>query len=440
VKRLVFGFLIAAFVCTPLLAQQVKTKKSTLAPKEQNTFHLLPVVALNTRTGQSLVAWEKATNNIYSIIGMLINSKGNPASGLIHLADSRAAHPTLVYNSERNEFLLGYDDNPTIQSVHSDIFVRRLNAQGNPIAAATKATSDTVSSAMANLQPKLAYNPKNDTYALVWIREIVNTNQLPDENNGLVGAILSGGSLAAGNISLFQRTLIENNLFLWPTPLDLAYQPTNEKLLLAFVQVLAGTNGSQANYTLGTLEPNLSNVSPTSFGPINTKPVGLSPQFSWGVQLAFLEDGTGFVYFVDSPNIKRRKLSNLGRLTGPAVAALRKPKNFTKLFFPSFDIVNGPSGPRGILLAVEGPFSIGGAATIWVQFLNAKGLTVGAPIKVETTIATETAVGTALVAIPQPANSSTYKFAAFYVQAAFLGDGTFQSSGILELNLDATIP
>jgi hypothetical protein len=147
------------------------------------------------------------------------------------------------------------------------------------------------------------------------------------------------------------------------------------------------------------------------------------------------------IYFVDTANVKRRKLNNLGKLTGAAAVAFKSPKNNSNLIFPALSFVNGTGGVRGLLLAVENPFSDTGAATLWGQFLNEAGLPLGDPLKLETTIATETALATTLVGVPQPPASTKYRFAAFYVQAVFVTPNqVFQNSGILELNLNATLP
>src|SRR5262245_42152158 len=147
------------------------------------------------------------------------------------------------------------------------------------------------------------------------------------------------------------------------------------------------------------------------------------------------------VYYVDTANVKRRKLNNLGKLAGAPAVAFKSPKNNSKLVFPSISFVSGSGGVRGLLLAVENPFSETGAAILWAQFLNEAGLPLGNPLKLDTTIATETALATTVVGVPQPPTSEKYRFAAFYVQAVFVTPGQdFQNSGILELNLNSTLP
>src|SRR4029453_14303061 len=114
-----------------------------------------------------------------------------------------------------------------------------------------KVTTDTISAAMANFLPKLAFNSKTGNYGLVWLREILMSSQIAEKNNGLVGTVLTGSTLAPGTIGLISNTVIEGaSGFLWPIPLAFTYHPTNGKAIIGYVQVVSGTNSTQANYTL----------------------------------------------------------------------------------------------------------------------------------------------------------------------------------------------
>ena len=360
------------------------------------------------------------------------------------LAAHPASRPAVTYNANKNEFLISYDDNPDLRQVHTDVYVRKLGPTGRPVAAATKVTGDAVSTAMANFLSKVTVNPRNGNYGIVWLREVLTQDQLAQKNNGLVGTVLTGTGNVPGAIGVIAPTVFDNalsNPYLWPIPLDILYHPTNGKVIVGFVQVVPGSSANQANYTLGTLEGNFANIVPANFGKVNPKVLTLSGQFSWGLKLSFFTNGTGMIYFVDTANMKRRKLNNLGKLAGAAAVAFKPPKNNSKLFFPSLAFVNGPSGVRGCCWLSKVRSARPEPPCFGDNFSLRSGLPLGAPVRIETTLATETALATTLVGIPQPATSATYKFAAFYVQAAFIPPGQdFQSSGILELNLNATLP
>ena len=436
-----FMMLLAVLILSTVAeAQSIQTQKSTFIAKEPNTFHANQIVATNTRTGVTLVVWEKVTSTGRQILGRLINAKGIPASPRFTIVSTaNAAHPAVIYNPTRNEFLLAYDDNPQIQLIRSDVYVLRLNAQGRPSGTAAKVSTDSVSSTMGNFSARFVFNAQNSTYVLLWIREIVNSGQADDGTNGLVGALLTGGGSLNGSAVLIQRTVIESNRLWGPIAQDAVFHPGNNKLLISFVQVQSGTQGARANYSLGTLNADLTGIATSNFAQVNSTAIDITGAFAWGSRIAFTTNTAGNLFFVDTANIRRRKIDAAGKLSGAVITAFRPPKNNTKLFYPSvaFNTVN--TVRRGILLAIENPFSETGAATLWAQTLDANGAALGAPIRVDTTSATDTAITTQLITLPAVANMPGYRFSALYTIAQFTSPGqSFQTSGLVKLNL--TIP
>jgi len=439
-KRYFVLLAILFFTAAAAIAQPIQVQKSTYVAKENNIFHANQVVATNTKTGMTLVVWERVTTSGRQISGRILNNRGAAAQASFTIvSDPNGSHPTVVYNPVANEFLLGYDTNPQIQLAHSDVYVMRLNAQGHPAGDAVKITTDSVTSTMANFNAKLAFNSRTSSYAVVWLREIASASQANEGNNGLVGALLSSNGSLNGNVVLLQKTVIESNRLWGPIPQDVTFHPNNGKLLVVYVQVKSGTSGSQADYALGTLDPNLSGVTAANFVQVNASPVLLTAGFAWGARLAFTTNTAGLLFFVDSNNMARRKIDAAGNLTGPPLPAFRPPKNNSALFYPSVAFTTVNSLRRGILLGIENPFSDTGAANLWAQPLDATGAPLGAPIKVDTTAANDTALSTQIVALPPAKNMTGFRFSGFYTVAQFTAPGqTFQSSGIVKLNL--TIP
>ncbi len=421
-------------------AQPIQVQKSTYIAKEDNTFHANHVVATNTKTGMTLVIYERVTASSRQISGRILNNRGAAAQeSFTIISDPNAAHPAIVYNPTANEFLLAYDDNPQVQLKHSDIYVMRLNAQGRPASGATKITADSVSTAMANFSTKVAFNSRNNSYVVLWLREVINQGQADDGTNGLVGALVASNGTLNGSPLLLQKTVIESSRLWEPIPQDVQFHPGNGKLLVVYVQIRTGTSGSQADYALGTLDPSLSGVTSSNFAQVNPSPVILSNNFAWGARIAFTTNAAGLLYFVDSNNIERRKIDAAGNLTGSPLTAFRPPKNNSKLLFPSVAFTTVNNLRRGILLAVENPFSETGAANMWAQPLDATGAPLGGPVKVDTTASNDTALNTQVVALPAAKNLNGFRFSQFYILAQFTAPGqTFQSSGIVKLNL--TIP
>ncbi|HEY7161177.1 MAG TPA: hypothetical protein VH815_07950, partial [Acidobacteriota bacterium] len=282
-------------------------------------------------------------------------------------------------------------------------------------------------------------NSRNNSYVVLWLREVINQGQADDGTNGLVGALVASNGTLNGSPVLLQKTVIESSRLWEPIPQDVQFHPGNGKLLVAYVQIRTGTSGSQADYALGTLDPTLAGVTSSNFVQVNASPVILSNNFAWGSRIAFTTNTAGLLFFVDSNNIERRKIDAAGNLTGPPLTAFRPPKNNTKLLFPSVAFTTINNLRRGILLAVENPFSETGAAIMWAQPLDATGAPLGGPVKVDTTASNDTALNTQVVALPAAKNLNGFRFSQFYILAQFTAPGqTFQSSGIVKLNL--TIP
>jgi hypothetical protein len=439
-KRSFVLLAILFFVAITLSAQPIKVQKNTYVANEDQIFHANQVVATNTKTGMTLVVWERVASGSRQILGRILNNRGAAAQeSFAIINDPTTAHPAIIYNSKANEFLLAYDNNASLQPTHSDIFVMRLNAQGRPAGGAVKVSGDSVSSEMSNFNPKLVFNARNSSYVILWLREIINSGQVDDGTNGVVGTLLTSSGSPNGDPILLQKTIIESNRLWQPLMQDVLFHPGNGKLLVAYFQVRSGTSGTQADYVLGTLDPALSGVSSANFAQVNASPVMLSSGFSQAARIAFITNTTGNFYFVDSNNVQRRKIDAAGKLTGAPVPAFRPPKNGTQLYFPAvaFNVVD--SLQRGILLAVENPFSETGAAILWAQPLDAKGAPLGSPVKVDTTASNDTAFTTQIVALPAAKNLTGFRFSVFYTLAQFTSPGqSFQSSGIVKLNL--TIP
>lgn len=438
-KRLILS---ASFLllCVLASAQHVQVKKTPFIAKSGTIFNVNTSVALNTKTGQTLIVWERVNGDSHTILGRLMDAQGKPVGAEFVLVPyTKASHPSVAYNSTKNEFLLAYDDNPNFALVVTSIYIQRLTQAGKLNGSLLRVTADSLSSTLVNYLPKVVFNPKTNSYVLLWIREIRNATQ-EGPNNGLVAVPITAGAALGGSIVVVRPTIIDSGRVLEPILLDATFHPTTGKLILGYVQHISGTGLTQVNYSLGNVNANLAGISNGNFTKINANPVNVSG-FVWGLKFAFQSTGVGFVVFVDNGNTKRRTIDATGKLTGSSVAAFHSPKANTKLFYPTVVLTNGAAGVRGLLLAVQDPLSTSGLATVWVQAVDGNGLPLGAALKVDTTSATETAFGSQLVALPQAVTSTSYHFADFYALTQFTSPGqTYQASGINLLAITLTFP
>lgn len=439
-KKTVLVILFLFTVSLLAQAQQVQVARSVFVAKSGTLFNLNANIALNSKTGQTLVVWERVNNADHSIFGRLLSSQGKPAGGEFLLAAGpNASHPNAVYNPVKNEFLLSYDDNPTFSLKHTDVYLQRLTPLGKNTGPVAKATTDTISAPMVNYLPKLVFNAKSSNYLLFWIREIVNITQGLD-NNGLVGVVVNPGGTVGGSVVLVRKTVVDSPNLLEPILLDAVFHPLTGRVLIGYTQFITGTGAGQFNYYYGNLDPKLAGITEANFTKTNTAGISIS-QFVWGLKFAFQSTGTGFMVFVDSANMKRRKIDSTGKLSGTPMVAFHPPKNNTRLFYPGLILANGANGIRGLMLGVQDPFNSSGVATVWAQPIDANGLALGPAVKVDATDSTNTAFGSQLQALPQPPTATTYRFIDLYALTQFTSPGqTFQNSGITLLNLTVTFP
>lgn len=437
-----FLILLIVSVCgfVEAQSQKISVQKTIFVPTATGVFEVSQVSATNTKTGNTIVVWEKSasSNTDHSIVARLLNSAGKPISPPYTLVNGpRAAHPSVTYNPIRNEFVLVYDDNPLLSLVHCDVYVQRLTPGGKLLGLPVKATTDTTSAIMANLQGRVVFNPVTSGYTLLWLREAINSAQVTAAKNGLVGVSLTNTGTVVGDVTILQKTISEGNNLWDPVLVDFQVQPSSGNLMVAFSQVQSGTSGGQSNYYLGRIDPLFRNVADSTFVKINTKPVFITPGFPWSARFGFQSTGAGYVIFVDAPNLKRRRLNADGSFATTPQLALRPPKNSTQLFFPALAVANGPSGSRGLMIAVENAFSASGNANVWAQELDQNGTGIGAPIRIDATSSTSTALRLVLFTLPPSTTiKDPYRYSGFYSVAAFQAPGqTFISSGLIQLNL-----
>src|SRR5262249_15592072 len=127
-------FLAFSLVGNVLLAQSIHVQKSTFVPGGTNIYNLNEAIATNTKTGQTLVVWENVNRMVHQINAKVLNSAGKPTGPQFVLVPGpSAAHPSVVYNPVRNEFLLAYDSNPNFNLVQTNIFIQRLNFNGRKV-------------------------------------------------------------------------------------------------------------------------------------------------------------------------------------------------------------------------------------------------------------------------------------------------------------------
>ena len=157
-KLLVSMFLFLMLTETTTFAQ-IQVAKSTFS----KIGALIPQIATNQSSGESLVVWLASNNSGNFILGRLMTDTGKPKGKALKLVPTAiwVFDPALAYNPTLNEYLLVWDDRPDNADRH--ILGQRLDPSGKPIGK----TIDIFKTGI-NWYPRVAFNPVTGGYNVVW--------------------------------------------------------------------------------------------------------------------------------------------------------------------------------------------------------------------------------------------------------------------------------
>jgi len=398
-KRIVLFVLF--FTATSTLAiAGVQIKKSTFAVQENDIIQADLRSALNTHTGKTLVVWERYTipSGHDQILGRLVDSSGKTLkSPFVLVADPTAFNPVLAYNPVQKEFLLVYDSGP-----YANLYGLRLNSKGKPIGSPFNITP--ISDPFQSLYAKIAFNPATKGYAIVYLQ--INTNGA--ENNALVGLLLDSKGKAKGRPVLIREST-EKGFYAEPSPLQLEYSPSGDRLFLLYRKNVSRQEGGGINYWLGRLDPLLRNVKRSNSSKINTNSVFFQTG-DRGAYLAQFPDDSAYVFYVEDDGIKRRTLNSSGRVSGAPSPAFEGSLQNVQLYDPTVAVSTTTKESYGLLIAIEeGDFFTGD--TQWGQFFDTQGNPVGDPVRLtETEPNTISHFGSLLFALPAKPTQKDHRF------------------------------
>jgi hypothetical protein len=375
-------------------SQQLQVTKKSLFTKKTGQLHSL---ANNTQTGEQLFVWPK--RSVFSlvnpepaqILGRIYNSKGTPVTNTLVLAQSKdkpVNKASVAYNPKLNEYLLIYD-NSVDYPCH--LFSLRLDSKGKPIGSSNKITNDPEIQDHCNNAPQVLYNPKTEAYTVFW------------EVHIFAGCSIGRCTYQAG-ISLTEKGIPKGHSI----PIATGFNSPSEvdwycgywnylSSINKFIGMCSGGGLGfdgviQGIYFLGTLDPELRNITQSNFAKVNTTPIQVtSPcQCDSSNQLSLTSEQSAALYFADSSGIVRGLTINLnGKVTGSPFTAFNAPKTTTKFYLLNASFTNTPKGPRGILIGTERqneaePGRVDGPSFVWAQIVDEAGRPLGKPVQILT--------------------------------------------------------
>lgn len=400
-------------VATGVFAAVPVVERFTLSPREPGKFHRFPRAALNTRSKQTLVVFEKHPGNhpAHSTWARLLSPVGKPLGPVFPIvAGPNSYAPFVTYNPQRNEFLMVYA-NELASAQPFQLFAQRLNFRGRPTGPAIRISAESdISTDVNNESPDVLWNPRTGNYTILWqrYRFSISTSTVAE---GLYGTILDPMLKTVRNATLIQLSPRTGNFLRQAIVRDAAFHPVTGRLMVAYVQAAPDYLTSQRSfYYLADLDPSFVGIQAVSF--IKVKPASIKSAND--IQLAFQPEGNGFVVYGDAANVRLRRIDPAGKLKGSAIAAFRAPLSNVRLSALTLESANGARGLKHVLLGIRDPFNTLGQRGLWAQIIAADGVPSGSPVLVDTL--QDYAANTILSVLSGPPNSTNYRFVAVYEQ------------------------
>lgn len=428
---LLLMFFLLQFTTT-IASAQIQTEKSLLSLEGTKFDHNFPQIALNTRTGNSLVIWTRPTppQGSASIVGRILNAKGAAITGMISIVrDPLAWLTSIAYNPVTNEFLLTYDNSPDSGTDFASVFALRLSANGRPLGSAINISNDPLTAPYSSIAPKVLFNPKTGGYTAFWTvhgaANVIN-------DSFFVGALLTGKGT---NLGAVKNILIQKERRFIAQ--DFAYLPSGDKIVGVYRERMR-TNPETWNFYLTTLDPLLENINPdpARLSRITTKSFQItSRDFYKRVVLGSFSD-SGAVFFADGTNTKERRIDASGKLSGASFNPFKSPAGSKRLASPAVAFTMTSKGLRGIVIGNEDlPLGVGSGGTVtWAQLLNDSGVAIGSAVQINATSIFGSIDNGVIAALPENPADNLARF----VWVGRLNDSHARQAAILKLNLTVT--
>jgi hypothetical protein len=364
----VFRVFLFALFCSSASGQTATVDKTILDPGTPNLFFESIFLALNEKTGQTLVTWERHPGNHpgHSTFSRKLSRSGNPSASTKTLVTGTNTYdPGIVYNKNRNEFAMIYADE--VAGAQHTIYIQKLTKSGVKKGAPVKVSTDT-GSAFLNLGPELEYDPVQKVYVVSWQRSSTTST---GSGIGIFAAVLN----EEFQMLFGPQLILSPASQIFPDIADIAITPAG-KILIGINQYV-NDNPLRVNYIIASMNHDLTGL---VLSKVNRNPAG--PPIP---DLRFVSLTSEFlVYYTDTNGIRKRKINQQGKPFGPRTTTFAAPLKRKKLLRPVVTALHVPSGDvHGFLAASEDPAQLQGIGKLWGQALDAKGKALGQPVELD---------------------------------------------------------
>jgi len=182
-------------------ADGVRIGKNFRAGGGNGSHAMNPAVASNETQGEYVVVWDEMRNSHdFNIYGQRVSTTGARLGKpfKISVSDRDEYDPDVVWNSDRNEYLVVWRDNRDWVSRSADIWAQRLDANGGRVGSHFRVTS--LGGTADEWRPAVAYNTVAKRYLVVW-------EDLRQTRSGIRGRLVSGAGALIGTDFLVSQAM-----------------------------------------------------------------------------------------------------------------------------------------------------------------------------------------------------------------------------------------
>jgi hypothetical protein len=409
----------------PTFAYAISVDRTVLVSRQTGVFTANVHAALNTRSTNTLVIWEKHSGNLdgHSLWGMFISRNGTPAGTAFQIvAGPNTYFPDVIYNADADQFLLVYS-NQTSATGRFELQAQTLGANGDRIGPPVRVSlASDGSKGISNFAQGVVYDAATQGYIILWWHYRVANSFIAEE--GLYGAVLNSNlSIRKAPVRLvqFQRN---GDQILGPYVTDLTIHSASKKLLVGGYTI-SSTPGFFFQYYVAKADPTLQ-LTQISLTKLKD---GLSSGAAPHVDFMLTQSNQLSAQFVEGDGLKTRKIDANGAPTGPVTFFMNDPARTIPLEFPD-SALSSQGGSEIATVALDD--SITKTGRLFLQIANAAGASTGSSIEIQSGFdGTRPPV---IIALPEAAQ----KYAVLYIEGMQLSSppGPNESSGLVLLRVN----
>ncbi len=413
----------------PTLSFAISVDRTVLVPRQSGIFTDNVHAAINSRTTNTLVIWEKHSgiHAGHSIWGMLLSRNGTPAGTPFQIVSGPNTYfPDVVYNPDADQFLLVYS-NETSPNGRFELQAQTLSANGERLGTAIRVSISTdAQKSVANYAQGVVYDSVNKGYVVIWWRYKFGEASGVDE--GVYGAVLNSNlSIRKPAVKMipFQRN---GSQFLGPYITDLAIHSPSKKVLIGGYTI-STQPGFFVQYFVSKADPTLVKPQIVLTKLRNALSSGAAPH----VNFMTLQSSQMSAQFVEGDGLKVRKFNPHGAPIGPVTFFLNDPARNIPVEFP--DAALSLNDGRSEIATVALDDSITMTGRLFLQISNSAGVSTGSAIEIQSGFdGTRPPV---IISLPENIQNG-FLYAVIYVEGMLLNSppGPTESSGLVLLRLN----